>query len=92
MEQDWVKMRTNKKLKENTNDIKNEKNFATKIRIIENFTRLKARVDCIFMREIDCTHSRSVKTNTFRENEPFIFYKHVIFMIFSIIMARIDKT
>ena len=24
------------------------------------------------MREIDCTHSRSVKTNTFRENEPFI--------------------
>jgi hypothetical protein len=24
------------------------------------------------MREIDCAHSRSVKTNTFRENEPLI--------------------
>jgi hypothetical protein len=25
-----------------------------------------------FMREIDCAHSRNVKTNTFRKNEPFI--------------------
>ena len=26
----------------------------------------------IFMQEIDCAHSRNVKTITFRENEPFI--------------------
>jgi hypothetical protein len=46
----------------------------------------------IFMREIDCSHSRSVKTNTSRENEPFILHKHVIFIIFfSIFIARIDK-